>query len=92
MPDTSSTSTLTFRFDKTDTGGDHTATLTLYLPDPEVTQVGGRRRIGLDTAIDLYVAPGNDASRNFVRNLLITELGNRYYEYWVPDPESEGQE
>lgn len=39
MPDTSSTSTLTFRFDKTDTGGDHTATLTLYLPDPEVTQV-----------------------------------------------------
>lgn len=39
MPDTSSTSTLTFRFDRTDTGGDHTATLTLYLPDPEVTQV-----------------------------------------------------
>lgn len=110
MPDTSSTSWLTFRFDRAETGGDHTATLTLYLPDPEVTQVndvqswvshfersgavdiGGRRRIGLDTAIDLYVVPGNDDSRNFVRNGLITELENYYYEYWVPDPEFEGQE
>lgn len=110
MPDTSSTSWLTFRFDRAETGGYHTATLTLYLPDPEVTQVndvqswvshfersgavdiGGRRRIGLDTAIDLYVVPGNDDSRNFVRNGLITELENYYYEYWVPDPEFEGQE
>lgn len=54
--------------------------------------IGGRRRIGLDTAIDLYVVPGNDDSRNFVRNGLITELENHYYEYWVPDPEFEGQE